>query len=65
MITIRVLDEEGASLGSISYDGSSVTATTPGLQRICEQKIRQYGTPAAAWPSITGMTNGYLRVVPA
>ena len=55
---------ERGPIGSIAYENGQLTGSNPGLQEIADSKLRQAGSPEAAFQMLRGYTNGYISYVP-
>lgn len=58
MITVST---ENRVLGTISLDNGQLKASTPGLQRIADSKVRQTGSAATAYQLLANTSNGYVH----
>jgi hypothetical protein len=55
---------ERGPVGTITCENGQLTGSNPGLQEIADSKLRQAGSPEAAFQMLRGYTNGYISYVP-
>lgn len=59
-----IVSTEDGPIGTITYEDGQLTGSSPGLQDIADSKVRQAGSPEAAYQMLRGFSNGYISYDP-
>lgn len=59
-----IVSTERGPIGTITCENGQLTGSNPGLQQIADSKLRQAGSPEAAFEMLRGYTNGYISYDP-
>ncbi len=63
-MTRLIVSSERGRIGTITYENGQLIGSNPGLQEIADSKVRQAGSPEAAFQMLRGYTNGYISYDP-
>jgi hypothetical protein len=55
-----IVSTERGRVGTITYENGQLSGSSPGLQEVADSKVRQAGSPEAAFEALRGYSNGYV-----